>query len=45
MIIKFALKIISRILIMLFEGERFKTIKLSYLVDVENYFHAKKNTD
>lgn len=30
---------------MLFEGERFKTIKLAYLVDVGNYFHAKKNVD
>jgi tetratricopeptide (TPR) repeat protein len=30
---------------MLFEGERFKAIKLAYLVDVGSYFHAKKNID
>jgi tetratricopeptide (TPR) repeat protein len=45
MIIKFVLRIIYRIFMMLFEGERFKVIKVAYLVDVGNYFHVKKNVD
>src|SRR4030042_1931638 len=38
-----ALKAIHRISIMFFMGEKFKTIKLAFLVDCGNYHHTKKN--
>jgi tetratricopeptide (TPR) repeat protein len=39
------LRIIYRIFIMLFVGEKLKKIRLACLVDCGNYFHEKKRID